>query len=151
MDSTGVAAASSTNTTDTRNQGLLLSKTSAASNQAQAGVVLREVEGVSLTELGYDIRNGSQCTATSPRFVVVTSDDVVHKIGCASATTQPAPVTGWKRLRFDPANPSQTVPAIAPGSKVKTMHLVLDGGPENGASIVMLDNIDINGKFIGQQ
>jgi Viral BACON domain len=151
MDSTGVAPASSTNTSDTRNQGLLLSKTSAASNQAQAGVVLREVEGVSLTELGYDIRSGSQCTATSPRFVVVTSDDVVHKIGCASATTQPAPVTGWKRLRFDPSNPSQTVPAIAPGSKVKTMHLVLDGGPENGGSMVVLDNIDINGKFIGQQ
>ncbi len=151
IDGTGVASGSATSTTDTRNQGLLLSKTSHASNQAQAGVVVRDVEGISLTELGYDLRNGSQCTATSPRFVVVTSDDVVHKIGCASATTQPAPVTGWKRLRFDPANPSQTVPAIAPGSKVKTMHLVLDGGPENGSSMVVLDNIDINGKFIGQQ
>jgi len=151
MDSTGVASSSTTSTTDTRNQGLLLSKTSHASNRAQAGVVLRDVEGTSVTELGYDIRNGSQCTATSPRFVVVTSDDVVHKIGCASATTQPAPSTGWKRLRFDPSNPSQTVPAIAGGSKVKTMHLVLDGGPENGSSIVVLDNIDINGKLIGQQ
>jgi hypothetical protein len=54
-------------------------------------------------------------------------------------------------LRFDPTNPSQTVPAIAAGSKVKTMHLVLDGGPENGSSIVVLDNIDINGKLISQQ
>jgi hypothetical protein len=150
MDNTGVASTNA-NTADTRNQGLLLSKTSAASNQAQAGVVIREVEGISLTELGYDIRSGSQCTATSPRFVVVTSDDVVHKIGCTAGTAQSAPATGWKRLRFDPANPAQTVPAIAPGSKVKSIHLVLDGGPETGSSTAVIDNIDINGKIIGQQ
>ena len=152
MDGTGAASTSAATTAaDTRNQGLLLSKTSNASNQAQAGVVIRDVEGISLTQLGYDIRVGSQCTATSPRFVVVTTDDVVHKIGCASGTAQPAPVTGWKRLRFDPANPAQTVPAIPAGSKVKSIHLVHDGGPEAGSSIVVLDNIDINGKIIGQQ
>jgi hypothetical protein len=150
MDNTGVASTNA-NTADTRNQGLLLSKTSAGSNQAQAGVVIREVEGISLTELGYDIRNGSQCTATSPRFVVVTSDDVIHKIGCTAGTAQSAPATGWKRLRFDPANPAQTVPAIAPGSKVKSIHLVLDGGPETGSSMAVIDNVDINGKIIGQQ
>jgi hypothetical protein len=152
MDGTGAASTSTATTAaDTRNQGLLLSKTSNASNQAQAGVVVRDVEGISLTQLGYDIRVGSQCTATSPRFVVVTTDDVVHKIGCASGTAQPAPVAGWKRLRFDPANPAQTVPAIPAGSKVKSIHLVHDGGPEAGSSIVVLDNIDINGKIIGQQ
>ena len=152
MDGTGGASTSTATTAaDTRNQGLLLSKTSNASNQAQAGVVIRDVEGISLTQLGYDIRVGSQCTATSPRFVVVTTDDVVHKIGCAGGTAQPAPVAGWKRLRFDPANPAQTVPAIPAGSKVKSIHLVHDGGPEAGSSIVVLDNIDINGKIIGQQ
>jgi hypothetical protein len=152
MDGTGAASTSTATTAaDTRNQGLLLSKTSNASNQAQAGVVIRDVEGISLTQLGYDIRVGSQCTALSPRFVVVTTDDVVHKIGCASGTAQPAPVAGWKRLRFDPANPAQTVPAIPAGSKVKSIHLVHDGGPEAGSSIVVLDNIDINGKIIGQQ
>lgn len=151
MDGTGAGSSATTTTTDTRNQGLLLSKTSAASNQAQAGVVIRDVEAISLTELGYDIRQGGQCTARSVRFVVVTSDDVVHKIGCATGTAQPAPAAGWKRLRFDPANPAQTTPAISPGTKVKSLHLVLDGGPETGASIVVLDNININGMFIGQQ
>jgi len=150
MDSTGVSSGAN-NSTDTRNQGLLLSKTSAASNQAQAGVVLREVVGMSLTELGYDMRSGGQCTTTSPRFVVVTNDEVVHKIGCATGTTQPAPATGWTRLRFDPANPAQSTPAISPGTTVKSIHLVLDGGPETGSSIVVLDNIDINGRIIGQQ
>jgi hypothetical protein len=113
--------------------------------------VIRNAEGITLTELGYDIRNGSQCTASSPRFVVVTSDDVVHKIGCSTGTAQPSPATGWKRLRFDPSNPAQTAPAITPGSKVKSIHIVLDDGPETGASMVVLDNININGTFIGQQ
>jgi hypothetical protein len=149
MDGTGASSAATT--ADTRNQGLLLSKTSAASNQAQAGVVIRDVEGISLTQLGYDIRGGSPCTVRSPRFVVVTSDDVVHKIGCATGTAQPAPAAGWKRLRFDPANPTQTTPAISSGTKVKSIYLVLDEGPETGSSIVVLDNININGKFIGQQ
>ena len=150
MDGTGAASATTTST-DTRNQGLLLSKTSHASNQAQAGVVIRDVEGMSLTDLGYDMRQSSQCTARSPRFVVVTTDEVVHKIGCASGTTQPAPAAGWKRLRFDPTNSAQATPAIAPGSKVKSMYLVLDDGPEAGASIAVLDNIKVNGKTITKQ
>jgi hypothetical protein len=148
LDGTGASAKT---TADSREQGLLLSKTSATSVQAQAVVVIQNAEGITLTELGYDIRNGSQCTAKSPHFVVVTSDDVVHKIGCSTGTTQPSPATGWKRLRFDPTNPSQTVPAITPGSKVKSIHIVLVDGPETGASLVVLDNINVNGTFIGKQ
>jgi hypothetical protein len=147
MDGTG-AASTATATADSRNQGLLLSKTSSASNQAQAGVVIRDVENISLTTLGYDIRQGGQCTAKSPRFVVVTADEVVHKIGCSAGSTQPAPAAGWKRLQFDLA---QAVPAIAPGTKVKSIHLVLDDGPESGASMVVLDNVNLNGKLIGKQ
>jgi hypothetical protein len=150
IDGTGAATGASA-TTDLLNQGLLLSKTSSASNQAQAGAVIRGVEGLSLTELGFDLRTGSQCTARSPRFVAVTSDGVVHKAGCSTATSQPAPASGWQRLRIDPANPAQMVPAIAAGSKLKSLHLVVDGGPETGSSVVVVDNIDINGKLIGRQ
>jgi hypothetical protein len=148
VDGTGAAA---TMPADSRVQGLLLSKTSAATVQAQAVVVIRNAEGITLTELGYDVRNGSQCTVKSPRLVVVTSDDVVHKIGCSTGTAQPSPAIGWKRLRFDPSNPSQTVPAITSGTRVKSIHIVLDDGPETGASIVVLDNINVNGTFIGKQ
>jgi hypothetical protein len=143
--------AATTTPADSRKQGLLLSKTTSASNQAQAGVVIRNVEGITLTELGFDMRTGGQCTATSPRFVVVTSDGVVHKIGCSTGTSQPAPATGWTRLRFDPTNPAQTSPVIAAGSRVKSLHLVLDSGPETGSSMVVLDNIDVNGTLIGKQ
>jgi hypothetical protein len=148
IDATGAAT---TTPADSRKQGLLLSKTTSASNQAQAGVVIRSVEGITLTELGFDMRTGGQCTATSPRFVVVTSDEVVHKIGCSTGTSQPAPAAGWTRLRFDPTNPAQTSPAIAAGSRVKSIYLVLDSGPETGSSLVVLDNIDINGTLIGKQ
>jgi hypothetical protein len=89
--------------------------------------------------------------AKSPRFVVVTTDDVVHKAGCTTATSQAAPAKGWQRLRIDPSNPAQIVPAIAAGGKVKTTHLVVDDGPETGSSIVVIDNIDVNGKLIGRQ
>lgn len=150
MDGTGVSSTAANNS-DTRNQGLLLSKTSAASNQAQAGVQVRDVEGMSITELGYDIRSGGQCTATTPRFAIVTSDEVVHKAGCATGTSQPAPAAGWKRLRFDPANPAQMNPPIAQGSKIKSVYLLMDGGPETGSSVVVLDNVDVNGKIIGKQ
>jgi hypothetical protein len=82
---------------------------------------------------------------------VVTTDDVVHKAGCSTATSQPAPAKGWQRLRIDPANPVQMVPAIPAGSKVKSLHLVVDDGPETGSSVVVIDNIDVNGKLIGRQ
>jgi hypothetical protein len=42
-------------------------------------------------------------------------------------------------------------PPFAPGSKVKSVYVLMDGGPETGASIVVLDNVDINGKIIGKQ
>jgi hypothetical protein len=151
IDGTGAATGNASTTTDILNQGLLLSKTSSASNQAQAGAVIRGVEGTSVTQLGFDLRQGSQCTAKSPRFVVVTSDDVVHKAGCATATPQTSPAQGWQRLRIDPANAAQMVPAISPGSKVKSMHLVVDDGPETGSSVVVIDNINVNGKLIGRQ
>jgi hypothetical protein len=150
VDGTG-AATSSSATTDLLNQGLLLSKTSSASNQAQAGAVIRGAEGTSVTQLGFDLRQGSQCTAKSPRFVVVTTDNVVHKAGCASATQQASPAQGWQRVRINPTNPAQMVPAISPGSKIQSMHLVVDDGPETGSSIAVIDNINVNGKLIGRQ
>ena len=70
------AGAASTTPADSRVQGLLLSKTSAARSEAKAVVVIRNAEGVTLTALGYDLRSGAgACTANSPRFVIVASDD----------------------------------------------------------------------------
>jgi hypothetical protein len=137
-------------------EGLVLSKNASASTEAQAGAFITNVAGLTLTELGFDIRDGGQCTATSPRFVVVTTDAVVHVVGgCSKGTTQAAPVMGWKRVRFDPSKPDQASPPLTPGEQVKIITLILDQGPEAGPSaaggFVVIDNIDVNGELVGKQ
>jgi len=144
----GMPAGASANTGDL---GLLLVKNTNAPTGSQAGALVKNVQG-SLTELGFDYRVGGQCTATSPRFVVVTSDAVTHVVGgCSNGTVAAAPVVGWERVRFNLADTAQTSPAITPGEQVSTITLILDEGPASGAAaaggLVVIDNIDINGKF----
>src|SRR5256885_7540970 len=98
-------------TSDKQNEGLLLAKTGPTTNDASAIARLSDVKGMTLTELGYDIRKptastdprGSHCGAGSPRFNVETSV-AFYFVGCNS----PAPTTqtagnGWLRLRWSGA------------------------------------------------
>ena len=134
---------------DRTNQGLLLVNNAAGGSKARAGVTLHNVEGTTLTALGFDIREGSLCTLKGPRFVVVTSDDVVHMLGgCNLASAQPAPAKGWKRFRFDSA---KAAPAIAQDATVKSIALVLDDGPDADGGMVVVDNINVNGNFVGHE
>jgi hypothetical protein len=120
-----------------------------AANKARAGIILHNVEGLTLTTLGFDIREGSQCTLKGPRFLVVTTDDVVHTLGgCVFANAQPVPAKGWRRFRFDPA---KAVPAIAQDATVKSIALVLDDGPDVDGGLVVLDNINVNGNLVGHE
>lgn len=155
LDAAGVPVASqTTGTSGTR--AIALSKSPNAPANATAGVQVVSTESLTkLTELGFDVRQGGHCTATSPHFVVVTSDDVTHVFtGCANGTIQTAPAAGWIRVRFDPANPVQASPPIAPGQQIKSIAVVLDEGPEAspnpGGGLVILDNIDVNGVIIGK-
>src|SRR4029077_4823021 len=101
-------------TSDSHNQGLLLAKTGPTANYAAAQADITGVKGVTLTELGYDIRKpgadpragarGSHCGAGAPRFNVTASDGVTYDfIGCNSGAT-PATTEldgqGWIRLRW---------------------------------------------------
>src|SRR5437870_5199076 len=138
------------------NQGLLLSKNASGSAEAQAGAVIKNAQGLTLTELGFDVREGGQCSAGSPHFVVVTNDDVTHVVGgCVKGTTQTSLALGWKRMRFDPSKPELASPPITPGQQVKSIAVVLDQGPEAGANagggLVVLDNITINGKVVAKK
>jgi len=131
--------------------GLMLSKTASAASGAVAGVMIENVQG-SLTELGFDYRDGGQCTATSPSFIVVTTDNVTHTVGgCSKGTVMTAPAVGWHRVRFNLADATQTSPVITPGEQVSILTLVLDEGPGSGAAaaggLVVIDNIDVNGTF----
>ena len=139
------------NAATTHDPGLVLSKNGGAPAGTMAGATIHNYTG-SLTELGYDYRSGGQCTMTSPRFIVVTTDNITHVVGgCSKGTITAAAVAGWNTVRFNLADTSQTNPAITPGETTSSITLVLDLGPEAGTSaaggLVVIDNIDINGKF----
>jgi len=156
LDAAGVPV-SSQSASNKGNVALALSKTAHAPAGTSAGAQLVPVENLTkLTELGFDVRQGGHCTANSPHFVVVTSDDVTHVLtGCANGSIQTAPAQGWIRVRFDPANPAQASPPIAPGQQIKSITIVLDEGPEAtpnpGGGLVVLDNIDVNGVIVGKR
>lgn len=158
-NSTGTLAAAwvdylgepTTNHATTRDPGLVLSRNAGAPSGSYAGAMIRNFTG-SLSELGFDVRSGSQCAATSPRFVVVTTDNITHVSGgCSKGTSTPAPVLGWTRVRFTLSDTTQMSPAITPGEQVSSIVLLMDLGPEAGApaagGVAIIDNIDINGTF----
>jgi len=128
---------------------LYLQKFGPTANCAAAGASIDGVAGITLTEIGYDIKAGSHCGAGAPRFNVVTSDNVTHFIGCNSpAPSSSTPVApGWTRNRYDPA---AAFPPIAPGSTVKSIDIVFDEGQDQGTGYAYLDNIDINGTLAGK-
>jgi hypothetical protein len=139
------------NQSQTHDPGLILSKNATAPTGTLAGATIRNFTG-SLSELGFDYRSGGQCTATSPRFIVVTTDNVTHTVGgCSKGTITAAPMAGWNRVRFNLAETSQTNPAITPGETVSSILLVLDVGPEAGTTaaggLVVIDNIYINNTY----
>jgi len=143
---------------DKRNQGLLLAKTGPTSNNASAGATITGVNGITLKELGYDLRKpnliadprGSHCGAGAPRFNVVTKDNVTHFIGCASPPpAETALGNGWIRLRW---LAQEAFPPILPTDEVRSMSIVFDEGQDTGPDnfgLAVLDNIDVNGVLIG--
>jgi hypothetical protein len=149
--------ASPHNASDPLNRGLVLSKGSTAGTDAMAGATIQNVTGMSLTELGFDFQAGVLCTNDSPHFVVRTTNGVTHTLGgCTAAASQSSPAMGWMRLRFDPKS---ATPAITSTDHVQSISIVLDKGSnqpgstptQNAAgSIVVIDNIDINGMFTGK-
>ena len=162
-------------TSDNHNQGLLLAKTGPTANFASAGADITGVKGITLTELGYDIRKpgadtragarGSHCGAGAPRFNVTASDGVTYDfIGCNSAAT---PATsevdgqGWIRLRwgggtilaFAANGPAAGTVVNISGKTVTSIQIVFDEGQDTGPDnfgLAVLDNIDVNGTLVGQ-
>jgi hypothetical protein len=155
------AACPSGDSKDKENEGLLLVKTGPTTNDAAAGASLKDVKGIAITELGYDIRTGSHCGNGAPRFNVVTSDGNNHFVGCNS----PVPMlvvstsTGWKRLRWTAAQLALAFPPILPPNNVvKSIDIIFDEGTDatggtNGpdsSGLAVLDNIDVNGTLVGR-
>jgi len=158
------AACPTGDSTDQHNEGLLLVKTGPTRNFAAAIAELTKVKGITLTELGWDIRKqgasagvaGSHCGAGAPRWNVITSDGVVHFIGCNSppAPIQMSSTTGWIRMTWSGSALLGAFPPITPTDIVQRIQIVFDegqdvsGGPDQFGAAV-LDNINVNGIRVG--
>ena len=159
---------------DSHNQGLLLAKTGPTANFASAGADITGVKGITLTELGYDIRKpgaltraddrGSHCGAGAPRFNVTASDGVTYDfIGCnsgATPATSEVDGAGWIRLRwgngtilaFAANGPNAGKIVNISGIQVSSIQIVFDEGQDIGPDnfgLAVLDNVDVNGTLVG--
>ena len=143
---------------DSKNEGLLLAKTGPTANVAAAGADIKDVKGITLTELGYDIRKpgspsddrGSHCGNGAPRFNIYYSDGSVAFVGCNSpAPAVQATGNGWLRLRWT----GGALPTAPVGATVAAIQLVMDEGQDTGPDnfgLSVLDNVDVNSVLIGQ-
>ena len=147
------------------NFAVLVSKSTETAANASSGVVITGAVGIVLNDplsvLGFDIRDGSHCGAGAPRFNVVTMDNVLHFLGCQAATTveagsgEPTVEPGWTRKTLTPSDLNQAFPIIPAGlpsanNTVSSIAIVFDEGTDQGVGFAILDNININGVFLGR-
>jgi hypothetical protein len=132
---------------------LVLTKQVATSDCSASGASITGANGQVITELGFDVRDGTWCGAGAPRFNVITQDDVFHFVGCAAMNNAGSSVDArggtWTRKRTDG---STAFPPINPGDSIKFIEIVFDEGNDNGpgSGSVILDNIDVNGTLAGK-
>ena len=153
-------------TRDKQNTGLILAKTGPITNNAESFVELKDLKGVTPTELGYDIRKpgtdvndlrGSHCGAGSPMFQLEMQNGDVYDVACNSPVPTVTTGNGWQRLRWSGStlqgylNGGGTAQPIT--GKIKRATIVFqegqDSGPDN-SGLAVLDNIDVNGILVGQ-
>ena len=56
----------------------VLAKTGPTNNNAAAGARINGLGTFTITELGWDVRNGTHCGAGAPRFNITTSDGTTY-------------------------------------------------------------------------
>lgn len=131
---------------------LYFKKTLAAPADTQPGAVVSGVNGITLTELGFDIRNDGRFSDTSPRIVVKGQDGLTYPFVLGLATLIPEPISSadWTQVRFPympPPAPAETPLSIV----VDSITIYFDDVPGEGElDFVYLDNIDVNGALMGK-
>ena len=145
---------------DKKNEGLLLVKTGPTNNFAAATAELKKVRGITLTELGYDIRksgmtvaslSGSHCGAGAPRFNISTNMGFFF-LGCNSVPPAIVAATSnaWLRLRWGAAELATL--GIPPNAVVQRISILFDEGTDTGTDFfgaAIIDNVDVNGTLVG--
>ena len=136
------------------NHALFLEKAGATSVNASAFAVIGGIEGLTLTELGFDYRNDGHCGAGAPRFNVTLPDGRYFFFGCIYGKPQAPPASGWTRIRWNDSEgtvfPAGNYEWPRFGVVVQSIAIVFDEGTDVGGGSVLLDNININGSLIGK-
>lgn len=156
---------------DKHNEGLLLAKTGPTANNAEPFAELKNLKGVAITELGYDLRKtgstsdlrGSTCSVQAPMFQLQDKAGDVYYIGCMS----PPPDSqvagdGYLRLRWGAggtlnAYKNGTTLTNISGMKFEKVYIVFQDGYQGPTTadaskfgLAVLDNIDVNGALVGE-
>ena len=124
-----------------------------AATLSKAGAVIKGVKGLTLTELGFDIKNDGVFTA-APRFEVYT-DSGVFTFTMSDTNTTPLNLD-WNRVRFSDADAVPPAPAPEPAPAptavpvfgslvVQSVTIIFEG-----EGSILLDNIDFNGALMGK-
>ena len=156
---------------DEDNDGLLLVKTGTTPQNSAGTAELHNVNGIILSELGYDIRTlaypssvSSHCGGGAPRFDVYTTAGLFF-VGCrspqADTFTSGVPGSGdaWTRLRWSVGGQvlgySASTGILGPiTGTVQRIFIVFDEGSDTGPDFfgaAILDNIDVNGQLVGKE
>src|SRR5437763_8246063 len=134
---TGVSAAAwipGTGAPDAGNSdhGLYLQKFATTPTNAAAGASIKGVNGITLSTLGFDVRNDGHCGAGAPRYNVtlVGGDSFYFFFGCSYGVH--TPVLGypnWTRVRFTDADAFAANGGTWPGfgnAQIAAIDLVFD-------------------------
>ena len=134
---------------------LFLQKNATTPTNSAGGATVDGVEGITLTELGFDVRNDGHCGAGAPRFNVYTTAGTYFFFGCAYGVHTPvAGQPNWTRVRFgntDAFAADGVTPFPGFGTAVVTgIDIVFDEGTDVGPGYAWMDNIDVDGTLIGK-
>jgi hypothetical protein len=146
-------------------RGLLLSKNGPTADCSSAGAVITGLHRRStITELGFDYRNGTHCGAGAPRFNITSTLGFTYFAGCGAGVKTPAPQdpAEWTRVRLTtPAQVFAASPTAPPfvfgpgGTEVRSVSILFDEGTDTpgtedprGVGLAVIDNIDVNGDLI---
>jgi hypothetical protein len=145
---------------------LVLQKQGPTATVASAGASISKVKNLVLTELGFDVEDGTHCGAGGPRYNVTLTDGSVFFFGCShgdmTAVSADSQGDTWTRVRFTDADAvyadgSTTAWPGFGGAQVEAIHVVFDEGTDTVGlpagttpGLVRLDNLDVNGKLMGK-
>jgi hypothetical protein len=138
-----------------------LQKKTGTFTDSGAHATVTGVKGITLSELGYDVRNDGHSGAGAPRFSIYTQDGLVYffgiRMGGVQRPTSPAPgdPQNWTRIRFrdEDAYVQHKGQKPWPGFgnvKIKAIDIVFDEGIDHGKGYAYVDNVDVNGVIIGK-